>query len=114
MSTHSTAAAAAAAHEGQNGHITVKTLLVIYGALIGLMFLTFGAAKVDLGAANFLVAMSIALVKMVLIVLYFMHVRYSPKLTWVASMATFLWFLFLIGGLLNDYFTRGAINIPGK
>ena len=53
MSAHATTAEA----HGQNGHITVKTLLTIYAALIGLMFLTFGAAKVDLGAANFLVAM---------------------------------------------------------
>ncbi|MFO0953853.1 MAG: cytochrome C oxidase subunit IV family protein [Isosphaeraceae bacterium] len=96
------------------GHITVKTLLTIYGALIFLMFLTYGAAKVDLGRANFLIAMGIATVKMVLIILYFMHVRYSPKLTWVAALGSFLWLLVLVGGLMNDYWTRGFLNVPGK
>lgn len=114
MSAISTHAAAGGSQHGHEGHITVKTLLVIYAALIALMFLTYGAALIDLGRANFLIAMGIATVKMVLIVLYFMHVRYSPKLTWVAAMGTFLWLIVLVAGLLNDYFTRGLINIPGK
>jgi cytochrome c oxidase subunit 4 len=95
-------------------HITPKTYFIIYGALLALMFLTLGAALVDLGPANFLVAMGIATVKMVLIVLYFMHVRYSDKLTWVFSTAAFFWLIILIVGTLNDYFTRGYLNVPGK
>jgi cytochrome c oxidase subunit 4 len=95
-------------------HITPKTYLVIYAALLGLMFLTLGAASVDLGPANFLVAMGIATVKMVLIILYFMHVRYSDRLTWVFSSAAFLWLVIMIVGTLNDYFTRGFLNVPGK
>jgi cytochrome c oxidase subunit 4 len=95
-------------------HIGVRTLLIVYAALLVLMFLTLGAALLDLGRANFLIAMTIASVKMLLIVLYFMHVRYSPKLFWVASLGSFLWLLFLVGGLLSDYFTRGFLNVPGK
>ena len=110
MSAHATTADIHA----EPGHITVKTLFVIYGALLGLMLLTVAAAMIDLGRANFIVAMVIALVKMVLIILYFMHVRYSGKLTWLASMGTILFFLVLIVGMLNDYWTRMDLNIPGK
>lgn len=95
-------------------HITPKTYFIIYGALLGLMFLTLGAALVDLGPANFVVAMGIATVKMLLILLYFMHVRYSDKLTWVFSTAAFFWLVIMVVGTLNDYFTRGYLNVPGK
>ena len=78
------------------------------------MALTVVAALFDLGAANFAVAMGIAAVKMVLIILYFMHVRYSDKLTWVFSTAAFLWLLILIVGTLNDYFTRGFLDSAGR
>src|SRR4051794_17746426 len=91
-------------HTHDQPHIGLKTYFVIYGALLGLMALTFGAAWVDLGAANFPVAMTIATAKTVLIVLYFMHVRYSDKLTWVFATAAFLWLLIFIVGTLNDYF----------
>ena len=58
--------------------------------------------------------MGIAAAKMVLIILYFMHVRYSDKLTWVFSTAAFLWLLIFIVGTLNDYFTRGFLDSPGS
>ena len=60
------------------------------------------------------VAMTIALVKMILIILYFMHVRYSGKLTWLASTGAILFFLLLVVGLLNDYWTRMDLQVPGK
>jgi cytochrome c oxidase subunit 4 len=43
-----------------------------------------------------------------------MHVRYSERLVWVFSSAAFLWLALLIWLSLNDYFTRGLLNIPGK
>ncbi len=98
----------------QQHHITPKTYVIIYLALMGLMALTFGVAYLNLGWANFPIAMGIATVKMVLILLFFMHVRYSDKLTWVYSTAAFLWLVILVIGTLNDYFTRGEIQIPGK
>src|SRR5262249_39868417 len=107
MST--TATAPAHAHHHGQPHLTLRAYLTVYAALLGLMLLTLFAALFDLGPANFLVAMGIAVTKMVLIILYFMHVRFSDKLTWVFSTAAFLWLVILIIGFLNDYFTRGTI-----
>jgi cytochrome c oxidase subunit IV len=94
--------------------MTPRMYLIIYGALMSLMALTLLAALFDLGAANFLIAMGIATVKMSLIILYFMHVRYNEKLTWIFSTAALFWLLILIIGTLNDYFTRGVLDVPGK
>ncbi len=102
------------AREQHEPHDPLRTYFIIYFALLGLMTLTVIAALFDLGAANFGVAMAIATVKMVLIILYFMHVRYSDKLTWVFSTAAFLWLLIFIIGTLNDYFSRGFLEVPGK
>jgi cytochrome c oxidase subunit 4 len=102
------------AHVPSQPHITPKTYLIVYGALMSLMALTLVAALFDLGIVNFALAMGIATVKMVLIILYFMHVRYSDRLTWVFSSAAIVWLLILIALTLNDYFTRGLIDVAGK
>jgi cytochrome c oxidase subunit 4 len=94
--------------------VPVRTYLTIYFILMGLLFLTIAAALVDLGPFQFTAAMLIALVKGILIVLYFMHVRYSERLTWIFSGASFLWLLILIAFTLNDYLTRGWLNVLGK
>jgi cytochrome c oxidase subunit 4 len=95
-------------------HVTPKTYLMVYCALMGLMFLTLAAAFFDLGPANFALAMVIAFAKMALIILFFMHVRYSDKLTWVFSIAAIFWFLIFVFLTLNDYLTRGFFGVPGK
>jgi cytochrome c oxidase subunit IV len=112
MSDHTSAATHPHAL-GEKPHVGLSTLFVIYFVLLGLVLLTLLAAKLDLGRANFLIAMSIAAAKAVLIVVYFMHVRYSPKLTWVFSVAAFFWLVVLVMGLLMDYFTR-VLTVPGK
>ncbi len=94
--------------------VPVQTYLVIYGVLMGLLLLTVAAALVDLGPFQFTAAMLIALVKGILIVLFFMHVRYSERLVWIFSGASFLWLVILIVFTLNDYLTRGLLNVPGK
>ena len=101
-------------HGHDQPHMVVKTYLIIYGALLGLMTLTVFAAMFDLGAANFAVAMGIAAVKMALIILYFMHVRFNDKLVWVFSTAALIWLMIFIVGILNDYLTRGYLEVPGK
>lgn len=96
-------------------HISsVRTYLIIYFALIALLFATVGASFLPESAPHLPIAMTIAVVKAVLIVLFFMHVYYSSRLTWVVSVASFLWMGLLFAFLLADYFSRGWLDIPGK
>jgi cytochrome c oxidase subunit 4 len=65
----------------------------------------------DLGRMNAVVALTIAVIKATLVVLYFMHVRYSSKLTWVFVGAGFFWLAIMVALTLSDYMTRGWLNI---
>jgi cytochrome c oxidase subunit 4 len=86
---------------------TLQTYLVIYAALMVLLVLTVVASFIDLGhGANLAVAMTIAIIKGTLVVLFFMHVRLSSKLTWVFASAAFLWLAILFVITFADYFTR--------
>jgi cytochrome c oxidase subunit IV len=94
--------------------VPVRTNVTIFGILMGLLVLTIMAAYFDLGSFNFVLAMSIAACKAVLILLYFMHVRYSHRLTGVFSAAAFLWLAILLIITVTDYLTRNWLQIPGK
>jgi cytochrome c oxidase subunit 4 len=90
------------------GHlVSVRVYFAVFGALMALTALTIFAATRDLGAFNTVVAMVIACTKAVLVVLYFMHVRYSTKLTWAVIAGGFLWLVLLLLMTLSDYLTRG-------
>ncbi len=60
------------------------------------------------------VALTIATVKAVLILLYFMHVRFSKNVIWVFSGAAFFWFMILLVLTFNDYATRSWLGVLGK
>ena len=93
----------------------VASLKLYYGvaaALFVLLALTVGVARIDLGEFNVAAALLIAVVKAVLVVLYFMHVRYSSRLTWVFVGAGVFWLLILIGLTLSDVLTRGWLPVP--
>jgi cytochrome c oxidase subunit 4 len=94
--------------------LPVRNYLYVYAALMVLLVATVGAAFINIEPFNFALTMVIAVAKAVLILLIFMHVRYSERLVWVFSSAAFLWLFILIWLSLNDYFTRGMLNIPGK
>jgi cytochrome c oxidase subunit 4 len=95
-------------------HITpVRTYLVIFMALMVLTTITVVVAFMQLGPLNDIVAMGIAVTKACLVILYFMHVRQSSRLTKVVVLAGFLWLLFLIGFTMSDYLTRGMITLQG-
>ena len=87
--------------------ITPKTYVVIWSALMVLLLLTWAIAKVHLGPFNVVAALTIAITKMALVLLYFMHVRYSSRLTWLFVAAGFIWLLIMIELTLSDYLTRG-------
>ena len=101
----------------QSHHITpVKTYMIIF-ILLGLFLLaTVWASYLPLGrSGHLLVAMTIAMIKAVLIVLFFMHVYYSAPLTWVISAGSLLWVGLMLAFLTADYMSRGWLhNILGK
>lgn len=85
-----------------------RVYFTIFAALIVLTFITVAVAFVDLGPLNNFIAMSIAVTKATLVIMYFMHVRYSDKLVWVFAGAGFLWLIILFVFLVSDYVTREA------
>ena len=96
-----------------SGHISPKgTYYAIFGLLMVLTAITVAVAFVPLGAWNFPVAISIAITKATLVVLFFMHVKYSSQLTkMIVGMALF--FLMTMFGLtLTDYLSRGWFASP--
>jgi cytochrome c oxidase subunit 4 len=95
-------------------HISVRTYLIVYGLLLLFTILTVAAAQVDLGAFNILVSLTIAAVKAGLIVVFFMHVRYSIPLVRITIAASLLWLGILIVGTLNDVVTRAWLHVPGR
>ena len=88
-----------------------KTYFLIFGGLMVLTGLTVWVATFDLGRWNAIMALSIAVVKATLVVLYFMHVRYSSKLTWVFVCAGVIWLIILFGFTLSDFLTRTWVPI---
>jgi cytochrome c oxidase subunit 4 len=96
-----------------SGHISpTSTYYGIFGALMVLTALTVGVAFINLGALNFPVAIGIAITKATLVVLFFMHVKYSSRLTKLV-VATAFFFLFIMFGLtLTDYLSRGWYTTP--
>ena len=88
-------------------HVSLATYLVVFALLMVLLVITVAAAFwVNLGRANILVALSIAIVKAVLVVLYFMHVKYASRLTKIFVSAAFLWLVILFALTFGDYLTR--------
>jgi cytochrome c oxidase subunit 4 len=95
----------------------VRTNVVVFVILLVLLFATVGAAYLPLGPWHFPVAMTIAVTKAVLIVLFFMHLLHSHRLTLVVSLAAFLWLGIMIALTLSDYlsrYPRGWLDVPGK
>ena len=80
----------------------------IFGTLLVLTAATVQAAFLDLGIFNNIAMLGIAVTKGTLVVLYFMHVRYGPRLVWVLSAGGFAWLAILVAFTLADYVTRGA------
>jgi cytochrome c oxidase subunit 4 len=91
--------------------VSRKIYFVIFGTLLVLTALTVFIANLDLGRWNVIVALSIAVCKATLVVLYFMHVRYSSRLVWVFVSAGLIWLFILFAFTLSDYLTRSWVQI---
>jgi cytochrome c oxidase subunit IV len=92
---------------------STSTYYKIFALLMVLALATTGIAFIDLGIFNPIVAMVIAVTKATLVVLFFMHVRYQGRLTFVFAIAGFCWLLILLLLISTDYLTRAWLPIPG-
>ncbi|HEX8255523.1 MAG TPA: cytochrome C oxidase subunit IV family protein, partial [Thermoanaerobaculia bacterium] len=78
----------------------------VFFALMILTVLTVWVSRIDLGAFNTAVALAIAIVKATVVILWFMHVIHSPRMTWIVVISSFLWLAVLFVFLFSDYLTR--------
>ena len=86
-----------------------KTYWKNCAGLMGLLALTWGVSYINLGMFNLVVALTIAVAKMLLIALFFMHLKGSSRLLHLAGTAGILWLLLMLGLTLADYFSRGRV-----
>ena len=94
-----------------SGHVAPKSMYYgVFGALMVGTALTVGAAFIDMGALNNVVMLAIAITKALLVILFFMHVRWSTRLTWLVVASGFFWLLILFGITMSDYLTRGWVE----
>ncbi len=94
-------------------HIVPRRVYVaVWVALIILTWVTTYVSTLDLGAFNGPVALIIACLKMTLVILFFMHVKYSTRLTWLIVLAAFFWLGILLTLSMNDYLARHFLNYP--
>ena len=94
----------------------IVPLRVYWGVFISLLVLTgvtTGIAYIDLGRFNLVVALAIAMFKATLVILFFMHVKYSTKLTKTIVASGFLFFVVLVFFTMTDLLTRN-ITAPGR
>ena len=86
--------------------VPVRTYVIIFGLLMLGTYLTVQAAFLDLGAFNTPIALAIAITKATVVVLYFMHVKYSPRLTMIVVIGSVFWLAILLIMTFGDYATR--------
>jgi cytochrome c oxidase subunit 4 len=96
-------------------HIVPKRIyFLVFFALIVLTWVTTIVSTIDLGALNIYVALSIAIFKASLVVLFFMHVKYGSRLTKMIVLCGLYWLLLLLFIAMADLWTRGWMGVPGR
>jgi cytochrome c oxidase subunit 4 len=85
----------------------------VFATLIALTLLTVGVALIDLGPLNIVLNLAIAVCKALLVMLFFMHLRYSSRLTWVVAATGVIWLGHFILFTMSDYLTRGWLVVTG-
>src|SRR6476619_3744736 len=99
-------------HHEHDEHIGIPGYLGVFAVLVVGTIATYYVATRDLDfifpGANTLVALLIAFTKMTCVMLFFMHVRWSPKLIWLAAVASFFWLAIMFAYTMQDYLTRGS------
>jgi cytochrome c oxidase subunit 4 len=96
------------------GHVSPKRVYyTIFGSLMVLTAITVGVAFINLGHLNFPIALGIAILKATLVILFFMHLKYSSRLTKLICGTAFFFLIVLFGLTLSDYLSRGWFTAPG-
>jgi cytochrome c oxidase subunit 4 len=86
--------------------LPTRVYYTIFAILMVCTGLTVWIAFLDLGPLNTIAALAIAVFKATLVVLFFMHVKYSTRLTWAVVLGSVFWFGILITLTMSDYLTR--------
>ncbi len=94
--------------------VSPKIYVAVFAALLVLTATTTAVASVDLGPWNTVAALAIALIKATLVVLFFMHVKYSPRLTQIVIGGGLFWLAILIVLTLSDFLSRGWLPVLGR
>jgi cytochrome c oxidase subunit IV len=90
--------------------VSTRVYYRIFITLMVLTAVTVWVATLDLGRLNIVAALAIAVIKATLVLLYFMHLRYSPRLTWLIVSVAFVWLLILISLTMSDELTRAWLH----
>lgn len=93
--------------------VPVWKYIAVFLVLIALTITTILVAQIDLGEYNFIVAMTIAVIKGSCVVWFFMHVNQATSLTRLFVGAGFFWMAILLVFVLSDYLSRGWLPRPG-
>jgi cytochrome c oxidase subunit 4 len=94
--------------------VSPKIYLLIFASLMLGTGLTVWAAFQNFGKFNIVIALGIATIKATLVVLYFMHARYSPKRTQLVIVCSVFWLAIMLALTLSDYDTRSHETQPGE
>ncbi len=86
--------------------VPTRIYYTIFGILLLCTYLTVQIAYFDLGVLNTVAALAIAAFKAVLVVLFFMHVKYSTRLTWLVVVGGLFWLGIMLSLTMADYLTR--------
>ena len=100
-------------HETYSGHAAphhqapLTAYFVVFFTLMILTIITVWVSRIDLGAMNTAVAMVVAVAKATVVILWFMHVIHSPRMTWIVVISSFIWLAMMFVLFYSDYLTRG-------
>ena len=92
----------------------VRTYVTVFILLLIFTGITYWVAQHDYGMMNTPVALSIAVFKASLVVIFFMGVRYNTPLTKVVVVAGFFWLLIMFALTMGDYVSRAWLGVPGR
>jgi cytochrome c oxidase subunit 4 len=92
--------------------VPVRTYILVFVALECLTVATAALSRIDMGVANTVVALLIAVTKASIVALFFMHLKYSGHVVKLTAIMGIFFLVLLLGLTMNDYFTRSWTSAP--